>query len=130
MKRLFACVLPAPVAVVAQDTGGFAQALFTGEYRMIGQGAGGPVDVALRLDPVGAHLGVTLCGVADGGGLVLPSQSGGDPYIQDRIGAGDVVCDPFMTSENYPLLACHSDTGSLLTLWRGADFAAALECGA
>lgn len=130
MKRLSACLLVAAVPVLAQETDGFPQAVFTGQYRMIGQGAEGAVDLALRLDPAGAALSVSLCGMADGGQLVLPSQSGGDHYIHGRIGTEDVVCDPFMTYENYPLLACYSDTGSLLTLWPGADFAAPLDCGA
>ncbi len=124
-----ASVLSVAAATDVQGADTFPQAFFTGQYRMIGQSALGPVDLPLRLDPAGADLGVSLCGEPDGGQLTLPSQTGGDHYLEGRIGTEDVVCDPFMTYENYPLLACYSDTGSLLTLWPGPDFAAALDCG-
>jgi hypothetical protein len=119
-----------PGLALAEGADPFPLVFFTGQYRMIGTSPAGPVDQALRLEPQGADLAVILCGAGDGGRLVMPSQLGADHYIEGRIGAEDVVCDPFMTYENTPLLACYSETGSLLTLWPGVDFAAPLDCGA
>ena len=130
MRAWIAVFILLPVQAVADDVDPFPPEFFAGQYRMIGTSPAGPVDQALRLEPAGADLKVVLCGTGDGGRLVMPSQSGGDHYIEGRIGAEEVVCDPFMTYENYPLLACDSDTGSLLTLWPAPDFAAPLDCGA
>jgi hypothetical protein len=130
MKAYVGALLLWPGLALAQVADPFPQAFFVGQYRMVGLSSAGPVDVPLRLVAEGDDLGVSLCASTDGGRLVLPSQSGGDHYLEGRIGTEAVVCDPFMTYENYPLLACYSNTGGLLTLWPGPDFAAPLDCGA
>lgn len=130
MKALACLILLMPSSALAEIADPFPLDFFVGQYRMVGTAPGGPVDESVRLDPEDGGLEVRLCGPADGGRLVLPSQSDGDHYIEGRIGTRDVVCDPFMTYENYPLLACYGADGALLTLWPGEDFAGTLDCGA
>jgi hypothetical protein len=101
---------------------------YAGHYRMIGRDAAGLVDMPLRLDPSGADLRVTMCGLADAGLLTMPGPLTDEHYIEGRIGPYNVVCDPFSTYENYPLLACYAEDGARLTLWPGDDFGASLDC--
>lgn len=129
MKVLTCLMMLMPSLALAEGADPFPLEFFVGQFRMIGTSPEGPVDEGVRLEPEDGGLDVKLCGAADGGRLVLPSPPG-DHYIEGRIGIRDVVCDPFMTYENYPLLACYGADGALLTLWPGDDFGGALDCGA
>jgi hypothetical protein len=118
-----------PGLAMAESADTFPEEFFVGQYRLVGTSPEGPLDESVRLDSDDGGLAVGLCGLPDAGRLVLPAQSGAEHYIEGRIGTRDVVCDPFMTYENYPLLACYGADGALLTLWPQEDFAAALDCG-
>ena len=101
---------------------------YTGRYQMIGKDAAGLVDIPLRLDPAGQDLRVTMCDTGDAGTLTMPNDSHDEHYIAGHIGPYNVVCDPFSTYENYPLLACYAEDGARLTLWPADDFGASLAC--
>lgn len=132
MKTLVFCAIALPGLAVAQDTESFPPPpleYYVGTYQMIGKDAAGAlVDTSFRMDISGKNLGITMCGVPDAGHLDLPETFGGDHYIEGRIASFEVVCDPFNSYENYPLLACYTDDGARLTLWPGPVFGNPLNC--
>ncbi len=130
MKAMALCLIAVPAIAAADDYPPPGLEFYIGHYQLIGKSASGAlVDTMLRLDASGTDLQVTMCGLPDAGRLVLPEVSGGDHYIEGRIGDHEVVCDPFMTYQNDALLACYTDAGALLTLWPGPVLSAALDCG-
>jgi hypothetical protein len=104
-------------------------AFFQGQYRMLGADAGGPVDRMLRLDESAAGLVVSLCDTPDGGTLV-PSPPDTGPYLEGRIGSETVLCEPYSSYDNYPLIHCQGEASEArLTLFPANDFSAPLACG-
>jgi hypothetical protein len=130
MKQLTWALLVMGFAVpgLAQDQAVPAPDFYQGQYRMIGVGPDGTVDENLRLDVSGDGIGVSICGIADGGKLRLPKGTEDDPYVDGTIKGRAVICEAFWTFENYPLLACYGADGARLTLWPQGDFGAALVC--
>jgi hypothetical protein len=117
----------AAIPAVAQEIS--PPSFYDGVYRMIGVTPAGPLDQKLRLTPAeDGNLKVSLCDTPDGGGLKPPAAAAEDPFLDGRIGAESVSCEPFHNWDNYPVIICYGDSGSRMTLWPEGDFSAALTC--
>jgi hypothetical protein len=126
MRRMVMCFCLLAGPALAQDP---PAAFYVGLYRMIGVDEAGSIDQPLRIDAQGEKLTVSVCGAR--GTMVLPHASGDEHYINVVIKGRSLTCEPFLTYDNYPLLACYGDGDSTarLTLWPADNFSDPLRCG-
>jgi hypothetical protein len=89
---------------------------FTGRYMVLGRSASGPFEDRLRLDPAGAGLVATSCGLGAG---EIHFDSGFEArfFLNGTLDGQDITCQFFSDYDNYPFLACQTASGDLLSLW-------------
>jgi hypothetical protein len=130
LHALGASLAALPLAAMAETGNAPPPDFFAGQYRMIGTDATGAlVDLMLRLDPSPRGLDASTCETADAGYLALPGPDG-DHYLEGGIAGHALVCDHFISYENYPMITCFGDGDTRLTLWvADIGFDAPLSCG-